>query len=215
MNTETKNETKREKSKREGLCVDCGNRPSADGRLRCHQCLDKHAARIRGRYHKRAESGQCTRCGRKAAIAYRICLRCRHKKFNENKKYYDRHLDRILEKAKAKRDQWKVQGKCYRCGREFNEDNRLDNSGMCLSCYLQKYPGHSKPMKFKDVIWKGGWRGLDPKWFPGLRETVEEANQQFRELYMGWTEEHLTREGADPKTIKKEKKKISQQWFLG
>lgn len=214
MNTEIKNETKREKRKREGLCIDCGKRPSVNGRLRCRQCLDKHAATIRARYHKRAENGLCTRCGRKAAIAYRVCLKCRHKKFLENNRYYHRHMDRILEKAKAQRDQWKAEGKCCRCGGEFNEDNRMEDSGMCLDCYLKRYPGPSKPMGFKEVIWGGGWRELDPKFFPGLRETVEEANQQFRELYMEWTEEHLTRKGADPKTIKKEKEKISQQWFL-
>lgn len=76
---------KREKLKREGICVNCGSRPSREGRVTCQTCFDKNkvyypqgVTAARKQRKVRREEGWCTHCGQVRPEAGKVqCAVCR------------------------------------------------------------------------------------------------------------------------------------------
>ena len=52
-----RNKNTYKKRKEQGVCVDCGLRKPAPGKVRCHICLDKNARDSRNKRLRQAESG--------------------------------------------------------------------------------------------------------------------------------------------------------------
>ena len=78
--------------KAKGICVACGKRPAAEGRVRCRACLEKNA-RVRRNYKETQkewrDKGLCYKCGKPAYKTFKLCKSC-----------YDKSL-KALEKARA------------------------------------------------------------------------------------------------------------------
>lgn len=73
-------------NKAAGICVRCGKRKAAPGRVSCEWCLaktnesSKKSHEKKGRYKRYKEQGLCLSCGAERAPGYQFCPECLEKK---------------------------------------------------------------------------------------------------------------------------------------
>ena len=87
------------------------------------------------RLHK--EKGLCTNCARKAIPGLTRCIYCWNIARHDAQKYYQKNKEKIKAESQKRRDRYKQENKCSRCGAPL-----MDGEGIvCVNCSIQRqYP---------------------------------------------------------------------------
>ena len=79
---------RRQQERREtGLCIRCGKRPPAGGRITCAPCRDRRQARERRQYAERRAAGLCARCGTPVHDGPSRCAPCAERSYHRSEHF--------------------------------------------------------------------------------------------------------------------------------
>ena len=132
-------------------CVTCGaqDERTLSGRTRCAACyakayknpqvvteadLKRYAANRRAKRKQNEEKGLCRDCG---AVDYsvlhgkKLCARCQRRRKGKNDRYHK--SGKSAEWQKRRREQYKAEGLCSKCGKNPPEEGRLQ----CTDCLVR------------------------------------------------------------------------------
>lgn len=104
-----------ERAKLLGMCVLCGKRPAAYGRVTCLACAKRSTDASRRRYEELKAKGICPVCGKVHVPQGQITC------------------DACLSKQYARKARQRAEGRCVYCGQELPEDN-IGRYKLCPVC---------------------------------------------------------------------------------
>lgn len=143
--------------KSQGLCANCGNEKSREGRTLCGVCADKFKTYHAHQYAKRKSEGSCLSCG-KQADGEALCSACRTKrdaryearkeagvcsacsKPTDGKTICGECHKSNVEAARERRSHYRSLGLCVKCGRDKPKDGRT----RCAECREASKPREAK-----------------------------------------------------------------------
>ncbi|WP_075824197.1 hypothetical protein [Clostridium perfringens] len=185
MNAREKNKRYREKYKErvkskkvkiykdrkgKGICVTCGRNKATKG-IYCEECKLKIVKECKERKEYLIKRNLCTICGKEEIFKFNVCVSCRGKRKEIDKKNYIKNREKILQRNKTyrdkKRNERKIEGICIRCGKNKVDQGKLH----CTKC-LRKTKIYSLK-KRKAVPVRNVWRINNCCWFCGEKELVE------------------------------------------
>ena len=89
----------------------------------------------RTRYAKRVEEGLCVDCGKPVAPSSVRCLKHTTTHSLHNAEYRSRNREYLAKQERERRQRWRAEGKCVRCGAPLIEGE----IGYCMGCCAGKY----------------------------------------------------------------------------
>ena len=112
---------RREQRKRDGLCIDCGEKLEEHCEfIRCEKCRAIRAKKQHEEVAWRKEHGFCVTCGRnKAKRGRAMCQDCTDKTVERNKRYKQYHNSTVF------RNKRKANHLCARCGKPLGYDKHI------------------------------------------------------------------------------------------
>ena len=139
---------RRQKARTEaGLCIQCGDRPPAEGGMTCTPCRDKRQAAERRQYRDRRAAGRCVRCGGPVFDGLSRCAPC------AAVEEASRNPERKNARSRKLYAERRARGLCTSCGAPAQGASR------CAACAERSYHGSAH---FRGIpVWDPTWTVIE------------------------------------------------------